>query len=534
MNKKIKCYLFISILILGNFIFIPKINAITKTEYNYLFDNTIIEMINNVNESTILKYHDALMGFGARHTGSNNCTLAGEYIYNSFDILGLDVAYHDWSFRGYQCRNIVATLPGKNPDSTAVFVISAHYDCSEGSVGANDDGSGVAGMLAIAEIMRCYSFNHTIQFIAFSGEEVGTYGSFTYARDAYHRGDNIIAVINVDMIGYAVTPQGGNLISFLHPKRSTWVFDFAETVNNKYYEFFELLVESKPNHRGADHQAFVDFGFDGVWVVHHDIYPWCNTPQDTPDRLNWSYLVKATKFIIALMGEISNRPIDLQVIITAPLEGYLYVFGFPIFQLGFQRMWYSGIRGITILLGSAVAKLQVISEEEIDHVIFCLDNEFLFWDSDPPYEWKIFGLNFPMAFGRHDLRVFAYSKSGKVAYDEMDLFMLTRPQYKGKWPPAQPSKPYPENDAVNVSLDAYLIWDGGDYDPGDLVNYDVYFGTTIDPPFLEKIGPFGWGEITIVYDNLELNTNTKYYWKIVATDSQGAKSEGPVWNFTTE
>ena len=68
---------------------------------------------------------------------------------------------------------------GKNISSEAIYVVSAHYDCSEGSMGANDDGSGVAGMLAIADILSKYSFNHTIQFIAFSGEEVGTLGSFT-------------------------------------------------------------------------------------------------------------------------------------------------------------------------------------------------------------------------------------------------------------------------------------------------------------------------------------------------------------------
>jgi hypothetical protein len=496
-------------------------------------EDTLIEMIHQVNKSIILKYHDGLMAFGARYTGSENCSLAGEYIYQSFEELGLDVMYHEWDFGGYQSRNIVATLPRNNPDSTAVFILCAHYDCSEGSVGANDDGSGVAGMLAIAEIMSTYSFHHTIRFIAFSGEEVGTYGSFTYARDAYNSGENIVAVINVDMIGYAVTPEGGNRIRFMHPERSTWVFDFAETISDEYYDFFSLSVESKPNHRGADHQAFVDFGYDGVWVVHHDIYPWCNTPQDTPEKLNWSYLVNATKFLIALLAEIADKPIDVQVLITAPLEGYLYVLGVPLFQFKFLRTWYSGMRGITVLLGSALAKVHVISDEEIDHVIFCLDDDFRVWDADPPYEWNIIGWPLPIVVGRHNLRVFAYTTSGEIAYDEMDLFILTKPQYKGKWPPAQPCNPTPENGAVQVPKNTTLSWDGGDYDPGDVVTYDVYFGTNPDPPFIDQIGPFAWDDVHIVYTVTPLQASTRYYWKIVATDMQGASSHGPLWSFTT-
>jgi|GEM_PF-335137 len=534
MKKKIICLFFIIIFLISNFFIIPLINANTQTNSSFSNENNIIEMINQVNKSIIFKYHDGLMAFGARYTGSENCTLAAEYIYNCFENLGLNVTYHDWKLSGYKSSNIIATLPGKDPDSNAIFIISAHYDCSESSMGANDDGSGVAGMLAIAEIMSNYSFNHTIKFIAFSGEEIGTYGSLTYARDAYKKGDNIVAVINVDMIGYAVTLEGGKLISFMHPERSTWIFDFAETVSNDYYDFFKLLVESKPNHRGADHQAFVDYGYDGVWVVHHDIYPWCNTPLDTPDRLNWSYQVNATKFLIALMGEISNKPIDVQAVITAPYEGYLYILGFPLISLNFLKNGFSGVRGITIIFGNAMAKVDIISNEEIDHVIFCLDNDFLFWDSDPPYEWKIIGWFITTAIGRHILRVFVYTNSGKMGYDEMDLFMLTKPQYKGKWPPSQPCNPYPEDGAMNVSVETNLSWDGGDYDPGDFVYYDVYFGTSSVPPFKEKIGPFRWDQVDIVYELPDLISNTKYYWKIVATDVQGASSKGEIWVFTTK
>ncbi len=533
MNKKVKCLSLVTILLICNLIFIPPINANKKISNSSSNEIEIVDIINKVNKSLIFSYHEGLMAFGARYTGSENISLAADYIYNCFEEIGLNVSFHNWNFGGFEGKNVVATLPGGDLDSNAIFIVSAHYDCSKGSMGANDDGSGIAAILAIAEILSNYSFNHTIRFIAFSGEEVGTYGSFCYARDAYNNGDNIVAVLNVDMIAYAVTQEGANLITFMHPERSTWISDFAETVSNNYYEHFYLAVESKPNHRGADHQAFVDFGYDGVWIVHHDIYPWANTPMDTPEKMNWTYQVKATKFLIALIAEISNKPIEVQAIITAPYEAYLYIVGLPIFQLKYQKNWNSGVRGKTILLGSAFAKVDVKSDEKISHVIFCIDDDFLFWDSDPPYEWKIIGWYWPVSVGRHTLRIFAYTDSGKVGYDEMDLFMLTKPQYKGKWPPSEPCNPSPINGEENVPIDTNLSWDGGDYDPGDAVTYDIYFGTETNPPLVDQIGPFSWSQIDISYDLFDLNSNTTYFWKIVSKDMQGATAKSPVWSFTT-
>ena len=391
----------------------------------------IIEMIDQVDESLVFYYHDKLMSFGARYTRSINCTLAGQYIYEEFEKMGLPVEFHEWKFDGFHSRNVVATLNGADPTSNAIFITSAHYDCTPGSLGANDDGSGVAAVLAAAKIMSQYSFNHTIRFIAFSGEEVGTYGSFTYARDAYKRGDNIIAVINPDMIGYADTTEGGRIIRFFHPERSAWIVDFATTVSEKYMDLIDLSVEPIPNYRGADHQAFVDYGYDGVFIAHHDGYPWGNSPEDTPDRLNWTYQVKATKFLLAVMAEIAIKPIDVQIILKTPYEGCGYFFNRPIIPTHFGRYCFNEIRGTTIILGRAIASVDVISNEEIKFVIFCVDNNFIVWDSAPPYEWKIQGKHYPPV-GRHKLKVYAHTTSGKVASDEMDIWMLTLSYQYGK------------------------------------------------------------------------------------------------------
>jgi hypothetical protein len=294
------------------------IYPIQRKSSNFEINLEMEDIIQDINESLVFYYHNRLMDFGPRYTGSINCRLAGEWIHNEFESMGLYTEFHDWRCAGFESKNIVATLPGSNESSTAIIIFSAHYDCTPDSLGADDDGSGVAAIMAAAKVLSGHSFNHTIQFIAFSGEEVGTYGSFCYAQDAYGREDNIYAVINADMIGYADTSKGGRIINFHCPERSRWIADFASRVSDKYLDLVDIGVETRPNYIGADHQAFSYYGYDGVWIAHHDGYQWANSPEDTPDHINHTYQVKATKFLTALVVELASKPIEVQVMIKTP------------------------------------------------------------------------------------------------------------------------------------------------------------------------------------------------------------------------
>lgn len=386
---------------------------------------TIIQMINQINESMLFEYHHGLLSFGPRYTGSIQCNLAAEYIYDAFQQMGLEVQFHEWRYDGFRSKDVVATLYGTDPNSTAEYILCGHFDTVAGAPGADDDGSGSAAVLAIASVLSQYHFNHTIRFITFSGEEVGTYGSFTYARDASYRGDNIVAVLNMDMIGYASSTEGGRILRFFPPSRSRWIADYATTIAEKYNDFIDMKVDTLPAYRGADNQAFVDYGYDGVWIAHQDGYPWGHSPNDTADHLNWSYYAKATKLMLAITAEIAQKPIDVQVVFRRPYEGYTYLFKHPLLESSFGKKWFGGLRGLTIILGGkTVASAEVFSKEPIQYVVFCIDGYFMVWDSQPPYEWTIQGWFYPVN-GRHTIEAYAYTTSGKIASDEMDIFILS-------------------------------------------------------------------------------------------------------------
>lgn len=428
---------YISILVCSSLFLTMNVFALSEKQNlsvnNTSFDDiNIVEMINSVNESKVLYYYQNLMKFGVRYTGTSNCTLAGDWIYTEFEKMGLNVEFHKWNFEKYESKNVVATLAGNDFSSNAIFILCAHYDTFKNSPGANDDGSGVVAVLSIAEILSKYSFNHTIKFIAFSGEEVGTYGSFTYARDAYNRNENIVAVLNLDIIGYADTSNGGKILRFYHEEPSTWIADFAKTISSKYRDINDMNIENMPNYPGADNQAFVDYGYDGVWIAQHDPNHVGHSENDTLEHINITYQIKSTKLMLAILTELAIKPINIQVIIRTPLEGMGYFQNNPVIELPFAKYYFDRLRGITVAFGRPIAKADVICKEKVKYVIFTIDDMFIFWDDTSPYEWKIQGKFYPL-FGRHTLKVYAYSETGEMHIDQIDIIFLTLSYQYGKW-----------------------------------------------------------------------------------------------------
>ena len=142
--------------------------------------------------------------------------------------------------------------------------------------------------------------------------------------------------------------------------------------------------------------------------------------------------MKTTKIMLAVLIELAIKPIHIQVIIKSPLEGKGYINNKPVIELGFPDNFFQRLRGITIVFGRPMANVEVICNDEIKYVIFSINDAFTLWDSEPPYEWKIQGKYYPL-FGRHKLKVFAYSETGEYDTDEMEIIFFTTSYQYGKW-----------------------------------------------------------------------------------------------------
>jgi chitodextrinase len=93
--------------------------------------------------------------------------------------------------------------------------------------------------------------------------------------------------------------------------------------------------------------------------------------------------------------------------------------------------------------------------------------------------------------------------------------------------PLPPSLPSPSNGVTQVHRDITLQWAGSDPD-GDMVTYDVYFGTTTTPARVVS------QQSSTSFSPGVLANQTTYYWRIVAWDPYSANTTGSLWSFTTE
>jgi hypothetical protein len=270
-------------------------------------DKDIIDMIQQLDETMYLGYLENLTAFGPHVTGTIECEAAGTYIYNEFQTMGLDVRYQNWSYEGYSDRNIEATLPGIDENNDEIYIISAHYDTLAASPGADDDGSGVAAVLSIAYLMSQYEFNHTVRFVTFSGEEQGLLGSHEYVEEV--NGDNIIGVLNLDMIGIAVTEFECNTILVSENLASQWLTDFIIIISQKYNEYLGLNILRCGAWEVSDQVSFWEVGYDSSYFVETAFNPYYHTNNDTIDKMNIDYAVRNSKLLLASLAELADSNI---------------------------------------------------------------------------------------------------------------------------------------------------------------------------------------------------------------------------------
>jgi hypothetical protein len=281
-------------------------------------------MIQQVDKSELREYVQTIQDFGPHPTGSEALELVGDYIYTELSSTGLPVEKIRWSKNEYSGDNIVATHQGIGK-SGSIAIVCAHYDTIEISPGADDDTSGVAIVLMLAKIMSSYSFNSTIKFILFSGEEQGLLGSKVYAKNAKNNGDNIVGVLALDKVGYAKTEDEGKKVVHHSNVKSKWMQDISSDVASKYYDYIGLEILRWSEDTGSDHRAFTKNGFPGTDFVRYAVNPYYHTSEDIIDHMNMTYLTKVCNLTLATLANVACinsglKSDDLKIIMKGTIQ----------------------------------------------------------------------------------------------------------------------------------------------------------------------------------------------------------------------
>ncbi len=139
-------------------------------------DPFIVDLLGMKSTTNLTATVQHLQDYGTRNAYQPTSITAQNWIKDQFESYGLSVELMDFPMpSGAASDNVIATLPGtKYPDE--FVIMGCHYDSYSYSglaPGADDNASGVAGVLEIARLLSQYEFDRTIVFCTFSGEEYG-------------------------------------------------------------------------------------------------------------------------------------------------------------------------------------------------------------------------------------------------------------------------------------------------------------------------------------------------------------------------
>ncbi len=246
---------------------------------------------------------------------------AAHYIGSQWQAMGYQVAAQPYSTRGMICRNLEISICGEDRPGEIVLV-GAHYDSVPGSPGADDNASGVAGLLEIARMLYGTRVQRTLKLVAFVNEEApffyfGEMGSKVYASAARARGDDIRLMLSLEMLGcYSDVPGSqsyppllrlfypnrGNFIAFVSNLRSRQALRETVDAFKAQCDFpCESLAspEIVPGVSWSDQLSFWRAGYSGVMVTDTAFYryPHYHTALDTPERLCYPEMARVVEGI---------------------------------------------------------------------------------------------------------------------------------------------------------------------------------------------------------------------------------------------
>ncbi|MGQ0571382.1 MAG: M20/M25/M40 family metallo-hydrolase [Armatimonadota bacterium] len=192
--------------------------------------------------------------------------------------------------------NVVATKRGTTrPDE--IVVIGGHYDSVPNGPGANDNASGVATILEAARVLAGTPTQRTVQFVLFAAEELGLFGSAAFAAE---RRQGVVAMINLDMVGW------GERLLIGASGRDETVVNAAERVAQRLG-----IPVSRFRSGSSDHVSFERAGVPAVFF-HRGVDPHYHQPTDLPSNVTPRHLEEAARLAVGLIQELaqlrSGRP----------------------------------------------------------------------------------------------------------------------------------------------------------------------------------------------------------------------------------
>jgi hypothetical protein len=241
-------------------------------------------------------------------------------LYSTFELKNTQLTlYKNYQRSTINTENIVAIIEGTDAILKNEYIsLGAHLDTYEMQKnqimnGANDNASGCAGLLEIAEALNKTKTKRSIIVVFYSKEESGLSGSFYFTENPPIPLNNILVNINIDMVGRSV-PDVKRLAPVAADRITPKFYEIISNVSkrDKYDLDWEFAKKSYSDFAGSDHFPFHLKSIPSVYMFSGDD-PDYHKPTDDPDKINYELLRDNAEFIFNLTLELANCIVDFNL-----------------------------------------------------------------------------------------------------------------------------------------------------------------------------------------------------------------------------
>ena len=272
----------------------------------------------SIGDSTVLITH---------RVSSQGNDLAAEYIKEKLEDHGLEIYDQQYSSQG---RNIYAIQRGTiYPEE--YYIYCAHYDAVTNFC-ADDNASGVAGVLEAARILSDYQFDYSIIYALWDEEEVGFFGSSFYAAQADSNDMDIKGVLNFEMSGWDSNDDGLMDIHTRNISNSLLLSNLMFAIDSVYNLPLQPVIYN-PGTTGSDHSSFWQQNYSAICFSEAyyggDFNPYYHSAQDRIDKFNLPYFHNVAKLGIASIATLAQKNSVVSVQEDVIIPSSISVSNFP-------------------------------------------------------------------------------------------------------------------------------------------------------------------------------------------------------------
>ena len=302
------------------------------------YNSLVEDLINQTNLDSLVSYVRILSGEDyvvigdsmvliENRINSRGNDLAAEYIKQKLESNGLDTYDQHYSEKG---RNVYSIQKGTIYPKK-YFILCAHYDAVANHC-ADDNASGVAGVLEAARILSDYQFNYSIIYALWDEEETGLNGSEYFASKADSFDMNILGVVNMDMIGWDDDGDGLLEIHTMEKSNSVSLAEFLYAIDSVYNLPLKPQIIN-PGTGASDHSSFWYYDYSAVLMIeayyNGDFNQYYHSDRDRIDKFNLTFFHNAVRMGLGSIATLALENTISPVIDENVLPGLYYIYNYP-------------------------------------------------------------------------------------------------------------------------------------------------------------------------------------------------------------